>query len=969
MGSFFRSASVIPIMHSAGIDVAASYFLRARDYRYLNLAIERPMLWTRLARTYLADGDHHYRQQDPVSAKLAYERIVKVIPGGYDVAALHDGKFAPLAVETLALLNAADPLQFNSVEYQRRIVVLEALANLNQIANGINYLGIPDDFIPIHPWRYLQNQARYFANQAIQAERAYLNFKSTAEEEEFTRLTLAQAVAAQKSALKVEEKKVALAQEQERVAQASAALSQQRVDQAAASRDDYATVSEQTAFYDEISTLYSAPEGGVHLDPDFAQKLGIQLTYVHETYTGLFGTSDFYYTKDVAKGDILRTMNRSRSRATRELELRNMDRKIEQLDSELAIAGAQVVVAQKGVASAEAQRQLAALRSGQAKAQLHAFEDQELTPELWDNLAEAQREISRRYLDWAIGAAFLMERAYEFEYDTTVNRIRFDYERSELNGLLAADLLLADIDQFSYDRLLETEKKAPIKVSIALADRYPFQFRQQFQQTGRIDFQTALEDFDRWNPGTHRRKLRRVEVVIEGLVGADGLHGTLTSAGFSHDRNRDGKVQTRVQKPETMILSRFDLRGDGFVFSSTEEQVLAVFENSGVAGGWILDLPFDVNDVDFRTVTNVHLVLYYDAYYSNQVASVVKAELAAAARSEQMLGLALRFQFPDEFFNFQSTGELRCTIDDAYLPFNHATPEVRNLYFNVETDGSVSADGLTVTLEHAGTSVNATIDANGLIGTDTAALNVFRGQTLTGVWSFRIDPAMNAGAFASGFGWDKVKNLAYFVNYTYSPRGRRAVKNDFESDPLAGFEIADDPGAAGGPSVWAYDSADHLLRQQPGLHDPAFEDTSPVKPGALLIGRIDAGWLTRRNVALRTRVTSDGDGIGVVFRYQDANNFYFFLMDASLGYRRIGKKVGGEFSELEIPAVDLSAGYDAGRTYELGVAVVDNALVAALDNVQILIGRDRSISSPGRIGFFTWRNPTARFHNLSVRDV
>ena len=197
-------------------------------------------------------------------------------------------------------------------------------------------------------------------------------------------------------------------------------------------------------------------------------------------------------------------------------------------------------MASKGVSAAEAQRRLAELRSRQARDQLNAFEDQELTPELWDNLAIVHRDISRRYLDWAVGAAFLMEPAYEFEYDTSVNRNRFDYERSELNGLLAADLLLADIDQFSYDRLLDADKRLPRKISIALADRYPYQFRQQFQQTGRLDFQTTLDDFDRWNPGTYRRKLRRVAVVIEGLVGVDGLHGTLTNSGISLDRNREG---------------------------------------------------------------------------------------------------------------------------------------------------------------------------------------------------------------------------------------------------------------------------------------------------------------------------------------------------------------------------------------------------------------------------------------------
>lgn len=411
--------------HALGrYDLADRYFRAAASYRYLNQAIELPVVWARLARTYVAEGDRHYRQQDTTAATAAYERVVRVVDGGFElVGPLYEGAFEPLAEETLELLKAPDPLTFDAVDYARRIVVLQALSSLQQIANSINYLGIPDDVIPIHPWRYLQNQARYFAGQAIQAERAYLTFKGTAEKEAFTRLALEQAVAAQKSAVKVEQKKLEVAEEQERVARASRKLAEDRIQRANESWEDYAAVAEQTAFYDEMSAFYAAPEGGVHVDPDHAQKLGIQLTHVHERYTGLFGSSDFYYVKDVAKSDLFRTMNRSRSKLTRELELRNLDRKISDLGGELEVAKGQVSSAVKGKQAAQAQLKLAELHARQAGAQLAAFQDQELTPELWDRLAEAQREISQRYLNWAIGAAFLMERAYEFEYDTTANRI------------------------------------------------------------------------------------------------------------------------------------------------------------------------------------------------------------------------------------------------------------------------------------------------------------------------------------------------------------------------------------------------------------------------------------------------------------------------------------------------------------------------------------------------------------------
>ena len=122
----------------------------------------------------------------------------------------------------------------------------------------------------------------------------------------------------------------------------------------------------------------------------------------------------------------------------------------------------------------------------------------------------------------------------------------------------AADFLLADIDQLSYYRLLEMEKKVPCKVTISLADRYPYQFYQQFQNIGRIDFETFLSDFDQWYPGAHLHKLRRVEVIVEGLVGPQGLHGTLTNSGTSYYRDRDGTK--RYPDAKTGNLDSISLR-------------------------------------------------------------------------------------------------------------------------------------------------------------------------------------------------------------------------------------------------------------------------------------------------------------------------------------------------------------------------------------------------------------------------
>jgi hypothetical protein len=933
---------------------ATSYYRKARDYRYLNRAIERPMLWAKHARAYLQLANRMYRDRDMAGAKAHYQKILKVGPNGFELSGeLYEGGYAGLKSETLDFLQAPNPLGFNGLDWTRRLILLEAKANLNQILNGINYLGFPEEIVPLHSWRYLQNAARYLANQAIQSERAYINFKETAEREEFTRLALEQGVDAQAAAVDVEKARLAAAKAQQEAANESAEFARTRRDNAIDQRDEYKTVSKKLAALDEIIAFAnaSANDTTIEISSSWASSLGIE--------SGEYDAAI-----------LTQLLTRKRSQLTREYELANMDRQIEEQNAAVAVADAQVEVADKMVVVGEEQLELAELRAQQAQAQLEHFDSEEFTPELWDNLAQAQRQISRRYLDWAIGAAFLMERAFEFEYDVDVNRIRFDYEQSNLHGLLAADFLLADIDQFSYDRLLETRKRIPVKLSIALADRYPSQFREQFQRTGRIDFQVLLDDFERRYPGAHMAKVRRVEVVVEGLVGPDGLHGTLTNAGSGVVRDRHGVRKTRVHPAETMLLSRFDLRHDGFVFSS-DEDVLDLFEHSGLATGWILDLPPDANDVDYSAISNIHLVVYAEAFYSPIVANRARAELAATAGDEHSLGLGLRFQFPDEFFAFQDTSEIAFTLDNAYLPFNHSEPVVRELHVRLEGEGGVPLAGVELGVTAPGVAaVQQETTADGMASTGDAseALNALRGADLTGDWVIGADPAANPG-----FDPATVENIYLFAEYGYTPRGRATATDDFATDTLAEFDVVDDAGAGnGGPSAWAHDAARGAIVQTSNIHGPSNATTTdPDKPGTYLVRKESPDWRPLADVVVRARVRSDDDdGIGLVFRYQDEDNFYFLLIDSQRGYRRLGKKVGGVFADLHTAGgLDSQNGYPVGQELELSVTAVGDALAASLDGQLILSARDGSIADPGRVGLYAWGNPAASFLELSVRQA
>jgi hypothetical protein len=186
--------------------------------------------------------------------------------------------------------------------------------------------------------------------------------------------------------------------------------------------------------------------------------------------------------------------------------------------------------------------------------------------------------------------------------------------------------------------------------------------------------------------------------------------------------------------------------------------------------------------VDYRAIANIHFILYYDAFYSEAAADHVRAELAATAIYQGSLGLSLRHQYPDEFFALRDTGAVTFILDNAYLPYNHANPRIRDAHLGVETAPGVANSGLAIRVatQNGGFDGSQTTDGNGMINSGSGAepLNGLRGLPLPDTWTLEIEEGANAPAFAAGFAWDKVANLYLFLDYDYTPRGVKVAADD-----------------------------------------------------------------------------------------------------------------------------------------------------------------------------------------------
>lgn len=739
----------------------------ARTYPHLNTAIEAPFVWIETARVYLAWGNQLYRLNDRDGAAARYRAILVVGDALTEIDAASElyqpATFASMRDQVVTLIPAlTNPAAAPGLKPQLEAIVREAYQRQLMIRAQLNFYGVPSSPITIFRFRYLEAVARYFADQAIRAERDYINFLRNSEQETQAVMQLEQAVELAEETKELEERRVQEAVAMVDVAQAAVNVANTRLNNTIARRNQYATLGRDLIALDTATA---------HASGGFTETEGGYDVYLNSAGgTVDLGDEDYIIMRNAAarRGEISYT-----------LELANLDRAIAELQASRTEAIAQLQLAQARVAVAEQGVHIAEVRIRHANENLEYARNKTFTAELWANLAGAMREITDTYLQRAIEVAHLMQSAYNFEFDQTLTVIATSYTtREELAGLLAADLLKTDIDYFTYHRITQVPlKRIPSKVLWSIAERYPFKLF-EFRRTGILSFETLLGDFDELYPGAYLSKLKAVEVVFEGLIGADGIHGRLTNDGVCKYRTRTGGEGVRLQPRETMLLSVQDLQRDAVIFRPSEE-ARGVFEDAGFASQWTLEIPRGTSDLNYDAIRDIRVVFYMESFFDEGLAALVAGNLPAAGSWQRSYSLAT--EFPDAFFRFQDTGELAFDVRASDFPLHHTNLEVESITV-LALPGAAPNAAVRARLRRAGAPQPDEFQTNattGIFASDPPAagnpLNAFVGGSPLADWVFSMNFADNPDFVDDGGGTrppriTRLRDLIINVQYAYQRR-------------------------------------------------------------------------------------------------------------------------------------------------------------------------------------------------------
>ncbi|NOY71325.1 MAG: hypothetical protein GXP14_02945, partial [Gammaproteobacteria bacterium] len=182
-------------------------------------------------------------------------------------------------------------------------------------------------------------------------------------------------------------------------------------------------------------------------------------------------------------------------------------------------------------------------------------------------------------------------------------------------------------------------------------------------------------------------------------------------------------------------------------------------------------------------------------------------------------------------------------------------------------------------------------------------------------------------------------------------------ENDFDSGAVGNWVVVDN---AGNPSNWV-------------VANNAFEQQSHVRVGGVTFEEsYHLGTYAYLNLATPlqdyrfsvdvTPLAEDGDNIGIMFHYQNENNYYRFSMDSRFGYARLEKRVAGIFS----PIASNARGYTIGDTINLSGLIEGSTISVYLDGLPLFAVDDSSLLQ-GSVALYS--TTAARFDNVLITDA
>ncbi len=739
-------------MGLGNLESAESIYNKLVTYTYINRKYEAVQLWSRMAELYLEMADRKYRNIKKVEdgmfdeTKGIYEKIIK-----------SDGKLDPNSILYRPVIfrtiksRIEKRLKDSSIEENAKLIlpVLEADTRLAQIAAGFNFFGFPFDYLPPFSFEHLQNTAKYFAQQASQLEQRYITYRSTHENEELREDQMRQQVELANETVNLEMKGVEEAQAGIDVAQASCNYANLEKNNAVAAKNEFATKRWELLELSELEAWANARS--------VKEKDEVKLEVSGQNY---------YSTDKKRRSEVLKDLAYRKNMLSHQMQMNKLEREIKSAERYLELTKKQKTQAEKRKAVAEKRVEIAELQRRHANENYEYMCSREFNSNVWYELSREARVISWNYLFMATETAIMMQQAYNAETLRNLSIIGSYFINDRTNNTMGPEKLLKDIDFFTLDYHRHVKsRRNPVKKSISLADFNPVALN-QLKEKGVCYFETDLEMFEREHPGLYLCKIRNVELVFVGVTNASSVSGTIRNCGVSRFRTikrGEPHVETRLYPADVMVLSEYNMKRDTLAFRFTPNE-LKLFENQGIDTLWKLELPKHANHFDLSDILDIHVVIYYDGFFSPILEEKIKDGLAKNGSSARPM--SMKMMCPDELYYLKHQGNAEIAFEEDMFPQNQKNRVVQQMRMKVSGDEKiVSGLKMRLNFRNEAQHIDVVTDSAGQVCHD---FDEILGKPVEGSWNLTINPEDNG--WTDDDGREKLRmidDVMMFMEYDY----------------------------------------------------------------------------------------------------------------------------------------------------------------------------------------------------------
>jgi hypothetical protein len=400
------------------------------------------------------------------------------------------------------------------------------------------------------------------------------------------------------------------------------------------------------------------------------------------------------------------------------LQARMSRSELAQIDQQIVAAELRKEIAGKDLAAHDLQIENAEKMSA---AMLDKYTNQQLYQWMVDQITSVYYSAYKLAYDTAKKA----ERCYQHELGTSDTFLAFQYWDSRKKGLQTADKLLYDLKRMETSYLEANRREYEITRHVSLRQLDPLALA-RLRATGTCDFEIPEVLYDMDYPGQYFRRIKSVAISIPCVAGPYTpisarltqvsnryRKSTSTQDQYAETPGNDARFVYNVGWSQSVATSSGQNDSGLHEFNFRDERYLP-FEGTGAVGTWRLELPGEVPQFDYFTISDVIMHVRYTAREGgSSLRTAAGASLTERVQDiAQQLddGLHVMVDLKRDYFNewheLKSTGTTNLTVGRDRLPYfcQGLGPVISTVtlvarvasdpaFYNVEVDGTNVALG------------------------------------------------------------------------------------------------------------------------------------------------------------------------------------------------------------------------------------------------------------------------------------